>query len=192
MKRLISFVLACAMCMAFMSVSAFAEVVDVGSSYPEVPEGCFGIIVDEGGNVVDSVPMPTSISRGLPYVDTVITLKPHNSLITLQYKPKSSFTVGFGHRDHQTNNLVTTPNCMLKMEIYNKASIGGGDRSFVKGDTFSTNYEDAVKYGYPMISEGDVVALNESSISSSKPYYNGKYTNLSDVTMNVQIMVWSE
>lgn len=191
MKRLISFVLACVMCMAFMSVSAFAEGVDAGSSYPEVPEGCFGIIVDEEGSVVDTVPMPMSISRDSPYVDTIITLKPQESLITLQYKPSEYFAVCFAYYAYRSENLVTTRNCMLKMEIYNKASIGGGDRSYVKGGTFSTNYEDAVNNGYPLDIEKDVV-LEVCPVSSSKPYYNGKYTNLSDVTMNVRILVFSK
>ncbi len=190
MKKFISLVLVCVMCITFLSVSAFAEGVDAGFSYPDVPEGCFGIIVDENGNIVDTVPMP--IGRGAPYVDTIITLQPHNSIITLQYKPKSYFVVGFAHYAVRSYDLVTTRNCVLKMEIYNKASIGGGNRSLVLGDTFSTNREDAENYGYPLESEGEFVFLETSPVSSSKPYYNGKYTNLSDITMNVRIAVWSE
>lgn len=121
MKKILSVILAYVLSLASLSAVGFADEVATNYCEQNVPEGCFGIIVDENGNMVEAIPMPMERAT---YVDTVITLQPNNSIITYQYKPKNYFAIGFGYID-KYSDTVTTRNCTLRMEIYHSDAIGG-------------------------------------------------------------------
>lgn len=139
-----------------------------------------GVICNADGEIVETIPMPR-----ITYVDSVVELSANlesgYTFTTYQYKPTGGFNIGFKCID-DNGNVVTTRNCRVKMAIYNSASVGG-TRTLVESQTFSTNEEDNDLYydGW--------VEIYTDSISSSKPYYNGVFTNMSSKKLTIRIGV---
>ena len=129
-------------------------------------------IEDANGNIVYQQALARST-----YVDgTEYTIPAGGSITTYQYEPSVSFSTGFLISQSTSGRSVT-------VAIYNSASIGG-TRSLVKSSTVNTS----------MVSpttgpDSDHYMVSTTSISSSKPYYNGKITNNSSSSMTLALCV---
>lgn len=141
-----------------------------------------GVIRNAEGEIVETIPMPRHI-----YVDSVVdlsaNLKAGYTFTTYQYKPKGGFTIGFNCTDDY-GDTVTTRNRKVKMEIYNSASVGG-KKYLVESGTYSTNEED----NDPTF--GGWIEI-DADHNSSRPYFNGVFTNMSNKELTIRIGVFCE
>lgn len=172
MKKLFSLVLTFIIALTSMSNIAFAE--RVGEN------GILGVITNAEGDIVEYVFMPMSRQS---YVDSGITLEAGESFTSYQYEPNYSFSAGISFVGRY-DNIPTTKNRKIRIDIYNSDSIGG-QRRLVKSKIFSTNPEDNDTSDSP----GSSVTLDIESISTISPYYNAKITNISSSSAYVNILI---
>ncbi len=173
-KKIISIVTSFAVITAMSFTSAYAAEEDFS---------CYmGVIRDRDGNVVETIPFPT---ERVAYVDTLYTLPAGGTFTSFQYEPSMAFSIGFSYGKLGTTEIVTTRNRKVKLEVFNASSIGG-TRYLVDSGVFSTNSEDNYDD-----TTGSCL-LGTSSISSSRPYYNGVLTNTSSQSLTINIIVTSD
>lgn len=192
-KKILSLVLACILGVMSVSSPVYADEVSTEYSFPDVPEGYLGMIVDEYGNITELIPMPTA--RIDPYVDSIYTIEPKHSFISYLYEPTNQFIVGFGYLtadSYGTNEIhATTENRMLELAICKADSIGG-DRISVKSHIFSTNFKDRYQYKDSYLDNLTGTYINLTLYGDlSKDYYSGQVTNLSSQSADVRIRIFS-
>ncbi|MBE6889131.1 MAG: hypothetical protein E7485_03840 [Ruminococcaceae bacterium] len=165
LNRIISLIAATFIAIQTLTVFAFAET-NAGDSY------YYLTISDANGNIVQSEIMNarTTYVNGAKY-----SIPAGGSLTTYQYCPSINFSTGFKISE-------TTPNKSVTVSIYNSACIGG-KRSRVKSRTLNTSTTGTVG------PDSDTYMVSTDSISTTKPYYNGKITNNSGSTITVAVVV---
>lgn len=191
-KKFLSLVLACILGVMSVSSPVYADEVSTEYSFPDVPEGYLGMIVDEYGNITELIPMPTA--RINPYVDSIYTIEPKHSFISYQYEPTNQFIVGFGYLTADSYGAeihATTENRMLELAICKADSISG-NRIPVESHIFSTNYEDRFQYLDSYLDNLTETYINLILYGDlSKDYYSGRVTNLSSQSADVRILIYS-
>lgn len=178
MKKFLAAILVCVMFVTTVSVTAFADNEAVTDNSP------LGAICDADGNVIEYIMMPRT-----RYVDAVYTLPADGGYITTyQYEPDVFFSIGF--RLHNRKEFVTTRDRTLRMEIFKADSIGADYRRLVARETYVTNIE----LNEPVVGSDDSgysIFLDSGMLDPAVFYYNGKFTNLSDLPLTVNILVES-
>lgn len=164
MKKILSLILACALCVAAMPVVSFAET--------QTTESLFGVITDADGNVVEVLPMPRTT-----YVNSVYTIPAGGEFISYQYEPSESFYFGF-YSVTENGDSITKTGSQLE-EIVEMSNTIGGDGRKVWGTLSCTVTEKKIGY---FLASGNVS-------NSGYRYYNGRLKNKSSYSTTVRIIV---
>ena len=163
MKKFLSFVCSIIMMTSLVSANAMAEPND---------EYSYLIIADAEGNIV----YEETISLYTTYVDgSLYTIPAGGTLTTYKYYPSAYFSTGFKISE-------TTANRDIKIELFKSASIGG-TRTKVTEKTVNTSTSATIG------PDNNTYMVSTNSIDSSKPYYNGKITNMSSSSMILALCV---
>ncbi len=173
MKKVVSLVLTCVIMLTSFVVVAYADI----SEY----EGAFGVITNAEGEVVEVIPMPRQT-----YLDKVFTLTPGDTLTTYQYEPNSTFAAGF--RLNNKNNVLTTRNATVLIELFGSSTIGSDGKILLEKYTFSTNSENNLYNEYYDDYPYDWVRLGANPTSTMR-YFNARYTNKSSFTIDLNVVV---
>lgn len=187
MKKVISILFICVICITAIPTTAFADEIIIDNT-------TLGTITDADGNVVETLTIPRTVPTNGKYVDSIYTIPAGGSLTTYQYKPEKYIEFGFGYYADDEKTVVTTRNGEILLELYRSSSIGG-TRERVRGYTFSTNYEEIVPDPDDFYKYHSWAFVNEEIGMFSdltKPYYNGKYTNQSDFAISLRILIWMD
>ena len=170
MKKIMSFILACVLCVALIPSSAFADTVPA--------DDLFGVIVDADGNVVEYLQMP----RGDTYVNKIYTIPSGHSLISLQYSLTQSFLFGYATTDYDKKTFITEPYSSFEMCIELSNTVGGGNRvilnDYIYRDTLGGP-------GYGTVG----ASIYCGSDQTNYKYCNGKLVNKSSFATTVRIVV---
>lgn len=125
MKKIISLILACVLCVIAIPVVSFAET--------QTTNDLSGVIIDAEGNVVEVLPMPRTT-----YVNSIYTIPPGGSFISYQYEPSDSFQFGFVNTDHN-KNVITDSRCTFYMAAETSNSIGADGKTLWGSGSFNSN-----------------------------------------------------
>lgn len=126
MKKIMSFILACVLCVALIPASAFADT--------DSTDDLFGVILDAEGNVVEYLQK----ARIDTYVNEVYVIPAGGSIITYQYTTTQNFL--FGYATTAKRNSLNEPityitelyrTFELSIELSN--TLGGGGRVTMNG-----------------------------------------------------------
>lgn len=159
MKKIISLILACVLCIAAIPVTAFADV--------QTNDNLFGVIIDAEGNVVEVLPMPRTT-----YVNSIYTIPAGGSIISYQYEPSESFQFGFVNTDHN-KNVITDSRCTFKLSIETSDSIGPDGKVLWHSTNVNAN--------------GASIFLKVDN--NTRRYCNGVLKNTSSYSAKVRIFV---
>lgn len=122
------------------------------------------------------------------YVNKRFTLTPGDTLTTYQYEPSLTFYVGF--RFVGKDSVPTTPNSKILIELFGSNEIGGA-RTLLKSYTFSTNVADNINNPYfdnEKNPETPIILMGSAPIKSL-PYLNGRYTNKSSHSVDLNVLI---
>lgn len=159
MRKIISFILACVLCVVAMPVLAFADV--------QANDNLFGVIIDAEGNVVEVLTMPRT-----NYVNEIRTIPPGGSYVSYQYEPSKSFFFGFVNTDFN-KKVITDSRCTFDLSIETSNTIGS--------DGKVEWHSESVK------SDGSTMFFEVKSYT--RRYCNGVLKNTSSYSANVRIIV---
>lgn len=164
MKKILSWFLACILCVIAIPNMAFADT--------EASDNLFGVITDAEGNIVEVLTMPKTV-----YVDSIHTIPAGGSFVSYQYEPNKSFTFGFLNHD-ESGKIITEYGRQVELSVEMSDSIGGGGR-----DVFGP-------YTYDIYVNGDMGRfINPHKSIYNYRYFNGKIINKSSLPTTIRIMV---
>ncbi len=169
MKKIVTFVLLCAIMLTHSFSAAFADV-------PK-NDRLFVVITNAAGDVVEKIPIAKQI-----YLEDTYTLAPGESLTTYQYEPKSSFYAGFDFISK--NGETTTRNATVLIEIYGSSTIGADGKTLIKKHAFSTNIEANENSPYYDDAILPSVFLTAAPTETMR-YFNARFTNQSSKTIKL-------
>ncbi len=167
MKKILSLIFACVICVIAIPVSAFADT----QTTDDIP---FGVITDSEGNIVEVLAMPKAT-----YVNAIYTIPAGGHFISYQYEPSERFVFGFKTYNEDGDRIIDDF-YNLSMYIEASNSIGGGGRKIVK----HTIYYYGDKNNNP-----NECLLNVNLNQYDYRYYNGEIKNNSMYPTELRIMV---
>ena len=165
MKKILSLILACVLCISAISITTFADA--------QANDNLFGVIIDADGNVVEVLTMPRTT-----YLNKVYTIPAGGSLISYQYEPTKNFLFGFDTQDCD-GNYITAPYCKFDVTIQISNTIGADNKTDWATRSVITGSKDDIGKG---------ISINFNA-ANSRIYCNGKLTNGSLVSTNVRLIV---
>lgn len=177
-----------AVCTPVYAASSESHYVDEYGNTFDMTNGSLVVIYDEFGNIVESCLQPRSIQvNGTQY-----SIPPRGSFVTAQYTPSSSFDAGFYFEHSSCSGNATTPDSSITVLIRNATTLNATTRYGVATKTFSTTKSDNIGSSYYIdgIQSGcSLVRISAPSISSSRPYYDAKYSNNTNNYVTISLFV---
>lgn len=159
-----------------------ANICAVGGSDSGRDPGMMFVIRDADGNIVETYAQSRMI-----WVDGVqFTIPANGTLSTMRYDVSLGFSAGFYFTHTSYSGFATTPDRAVEIAIYNSSSVESA-RNYVISKAYSTNLgANPNCYSLP---NGYCAILSPSSVSSSRPYYEIVYTNLSSSSMTISLYI---
>ncbi len=173
MKKILSFILACVLCVAAITVSAFADTVSA--------DDLFGVIHDADGNVVEYLPMPKTDV----YVNNIHVIPAGGRIITYQYTTTQTFLFGFATTNENKTEYITEPSRDFEISLEGSNTLGSGNRVTLYNQVYYYSTGKDPKYFGP----GFGIAYEPFLLDTTYLYCNGKLVNTSSSSATVRLIV---